>query len=82
MLLIKLLLKDRTWFALLALTLIALFMSAMKWMLDHPYAISWDEAEYLTLSWLTRTRCEIRVCGLFGGRSSTWTWSARPLIGS
>ena len=46
MLISRLLLKDRSWFVLLALTLIVLLTSAVRWMLDHPYAFSWDEADY------------------------------------
>ena len=49
MLIRRLLLKDRSWFLLLALTLIVLLTSAVRWMLDHPYAISWDEAEYFNV---------------------------------
>ena len=41
--------EDRSWFILLAVTLLLLFITAAKWMCDHPYAISWDEAEYFNV---------------------------------
>ena len=46
MLISRLLLKDRCWFMLLAVTLFALLAAEIQWMLDHPSVVCWDEAHY------------------------------------
>jgi 4-amino-4-deoxy-L-arabinose transferase-like glycosyltransferase len=40
------LLKGRLWFLLLGVTLATILASSIYWMVDHPYAIHWDEADY------------------------------------
>jgi 4-amino-4-deoxy-L-arabinose transferase-like glycosyltransferase len=66
MLVSKLLMKDRSWYLLLALILIVLLTSAVKWMLDHPYAVSWDEALYFNT--VLADQSALRDSGLNGLR--------------
>jgi 4-amino-4-deoxy-L-arabinose transferase-like glycosyltransferase len=67
MIISRLLLKDHAWFLFLGLVLIVLLTSAVKWMLDHPYAISWDEALYFNT--VLDDQIAIRESGLRGLRS-------------
>jgi len=62
----RLLLKDRSGFLFLGLILIVLLTSAVKWMLDHPYAISWDEADYFNT--VLADQSALRDSGLRGLR--------------
>ena len=50
MLISRLLLKDRCWFLLLAVTLFALLAAEIQWMLDHPYAVCADDAHYFNVA--------------------------------
>jgi 4-amino-4-deoxy-L-arabinose transferase-like glycosyltransferase len=38
--------KEHSWLWLVGLLLLALVVAAVRWMLDHPYGIHWDEALY------------------------------------
>jgi len=38
--------KERSWLWLVSLLLLPLVVAAVRWMLDHPYGIHWDEALY------------------------------------
>ena len=38
--------QERSWFWLVGLLLLPLVVAAIRWMLDHPYGIHWDEALY------------------------------------
>ncbi len=66
MLITRLLLKDRSWFLLLGLILVVLVISAVKWMVDHPCAVSWDEASYFNT--VLADQSALRDSGLRGLR--------------
>lgn len=63
----RLLLKDRSWFLLLSLILVVLLSSSVKWILDHPCAVSWDEASYFNT--VLADQAALRVSGLRGLRT-------------
>ena len=77
MLIIRFLLKDRTWLLLLAVTLLILLCAATRWMIDHPYAISSDEALYFND--VLGDQEAIRHSGLWGLCSQIhWADAGRP----
>lgn len=67
MLITRLLLKDRAWLLFLGLILVVLLTSSIKWIFDHPYAVSWDEASYFNT--VLADQHALRSAGLQGLRA-------------
>ena len=77
MLVSRVLVKDRCWFLLLAVPLVALLAAEIQWVVDHPYAVCWDEADYFNV--VLRDQSAVSNSGLRGVRTQIiWGDRARP----
>ena len=70
--------ERRFWLVFAAVTVTVIMAAAIRWSLDHPYGVHWDEAEYFNNVQVDVQRLQGGMLLRLGGRLLLKTWGRPP----